>query len=103
MPLGVLVFISQLILRRKIGPEELEVFGLKEFLQTLAPDVDSALVDQRLMEGAETIAGRFGQGSLGLGLQWLSVLDHEEACAIVQGSRNISRKLQERLRVSLGR
>ncbi|KAH8662396.1 hypothetical protein BX600DRAFT_466319 [Xylariales sp. PMI_506] len=33
-----------------IGPSELEVMGLKEFLQQTAPNVDSALIDQRLSE-----------------------------------------------------
>ena len=33
-----------------LGPETMEVGGLKEFLQVTAPEVDQGLVDQRLKE-----------------------------------------------------
>ena len=84
-----------------LGPEELEVGGLKEFLTAAAPEVDSTLVDRRLEEAREYLAGIPQQARLGPGLEWLSVLDHDEAYAILSNFLRNAPKAEGDLRVAM--
>lgn len=67
-----------------LGPEMLEVGGLKEFLQATAPEVDHDLVDRRLKELRVCISNAFEQIPFGPGLEWLSVLELQDACIVLK-------------------
>lgn len=69
---------------KNLGPEMLEVGGLKEFLQATAPEVDHDLVDQRLKELGVYISNASEQIPLGPGLEWLSVLELQDACIVLK-------------------
>ena len=84
-----------------LGPEELEVGGLKEFLKVTAPEVDSTLVDRRLEEATEYLAGIPQQARLGPGLEWLSVLEHDEAYSILSKFLRDAPKVEDNLRVAM--
>jgi thymidine phosphorylase len=63
-----------------ITPENVEVVGLKEFLQQTAPDVDPRLLDKPLEDAAQTIRDR-GQweAKLSARRKYLSVLEDGKA------------------------
>ena len=67
-----------------LGPEMIEVGGLKEFLRATAPEVDQDLVDQRLKELKIYISNTPEQIPLGPGLDWVSVFKPHEACAVLK-------------------
>jgi hypothetical protein len=78
------IFVDDPLVIANLKPKELEVGGLKEFLQATAPDVDAALVDKRLAAFGEQIAKQFGEAPLGPGMERLSVLGQDEACALLK-------------------
>ncbi|KAI1139610.1 hypothetical protein F5Y05DRAFT_411798 [Hypoxylon sp. FL0543] len=63
--------------------EQIEVADFKGFLKITAPDVDSALVDRRLAETVEAVANREGNPHAAPGVEWISVLIHNEACTFL--------------------
>jgi hypothetical protein len=68
------------------GPEQLEVVGLKEFLDATAPEVDSTVVDRHLHTVAEHLVASAHQGTQGTrfpGIEPVSVFSHAEATDIL--------------------
>jgi len=84
-----------------LGPKHLEVVGLKGFLKATAPDVDETLVDLRLQEVAYHIATGYHQASLGAGLEWLSIFDHQDACSMLREGLKDTMNNRENLRNSM--
>ena len=93
--------VVDLPLRTTPGPEELEVVGLKKFLAATAPEVDQAIVDQRLHNLAEELAGRSDQGILPPGIEPLSVLSQAEAANMLLDFLDDAKKMKKRLRVAM--
>jgi hypothetical protein len=83
------------------GPEELEVVGLKEFLDATAPEVDPAIVDRRLHDVAEALNSRPRQGTLPPGIEPVSVLSQGEAADILLEFLEDARKMKKHLRVAI--
>jgi len=83
------------------GPEELNVVGLKEFLDATAPEVDPAVVDHRLHDVAEALNSSWNQGTLPPGIEPVSVLSQTEAADMLLEFLEDARKVKRRLRVAM--
>ena len=81
-----------------LGPDELEVMDMKDFLAIMAPEVDPELVDIHLKELAEQLVHAPGQGILPSGVEPLSVLDRKEAVEMLFGCSRDAGDLNNRLR-----
>ncbi|KAI0142511.1 hypothetical protein F4776DRAFT_676376 [Hypoxylon sp. NC0597] len=66
-----------------IKPGQVEVTGLKGFLKATASNVDLALLDQLVVETVQTVANREGRPQATSGLEWISVMTHDEAYAFL--------------------
>ncbi|KAI2466106.1 hypothetical protein F4781DRAFT_445460 [Annulohypoxylon bovei var. microspora] len=67
-------------LRYHVKPGDLQVLGLKEFLQFTAPKLDQELVDRLLLETKRQMASADIEGLRGPEFEWLEVFDVEDAC-----------------------
>lgn len=67
-----------------LTPEIVQVGGIKEFLQIVAPEVNPDRVEQRLQELQIYISHSPDQAALGPGMSWLSVFEPQEACSILR-------------------
>lgn len=83
------------------GLEELEVVGLKEFLNITARKVDSAVVDCRLRDVAEALKSLPYQGILPPGTEPISVLSHAEAADMLLEFLEDARNVKKRLRAAM--
>lgn len=63
-------------------PRNIEVYSVDGFLRAMAPNIDVASVEKKLEVMAGVLAK--GQPRLELGMLWLSVLDEDEAYAILK-------------------
>ena len=81
------------------GQDELEVVGLKDFLNATAPEVDLAIIDRRLDDMAKKLVGGPYEGILPPGIEPISVLSQADAAGILLGGLEDARKVKERLRV----
>lgn len=79
----------------RLGPEDLEVVGLKEFLAITSPEVDPAIIDRRLAEVQQQLATWWGNLS---NVKPLSVLTQTEAVEILLDSLAEARRRKKRLR-----
>lgn len=84
-----------------LGPETMEVGGLKEFIRATAPEVDQNLVDQRLKELELYISTAPDQVALGQGLKWLSVLEPHEADVMLKDFLEDAAYVKENLRLAM--
>ncbi|KAF2971592.1 hypothetical protein GQX73_g1924 [Xylaria multiplex] len=66
----------------KLRAEDVEVVGINEFLKITAPHVDAVIIFQRLEE-LELKLEQQEPAPLGPGMHRLSVLGHQEACALL--------------------
>lgn len=80
------------------GQDELEVVGLKDFLNATAPEVDLAIIDRRLDDIAKGLVDRPYEGTLPLGIEPISVLSQADAAGILLGGLEDARKVKEHLR-----
>ncbi|KAI0098067.1 hypothetical protein GGR51DRAFT_539130 [Nemania sp. FL0031] len=80
-----------------LGPEDVDVFDVKDFLQITAPHVDSAIVSQRLEVLEDKMSRSRGLGILGSGMRWLSVLEHQEAYTFLKDFIMIGREAKKTL------
>ncbi|KAI0206131.1 hypothetical protein F4808DRAFT_408971 [Astrocystis sublimbata] len=62
-----------------VGKEDVSVHGLKEFLDTTASVVDSAVIEKRLEETGEYLAHKPDQGRRPDGLEVIAVMSEDEA------------------------
>ena len=67
-----------------LGPEIVEVNELKEFLHATVLEVDNDLVDQRLKELEISLSNAPEPIPLGLGLEWISLLELHDACVVLK-------------------
>ncbi|KAI1360865.1 hypothetical protein F5Y08DRAFT_348406 [Xylaria arbuscula] len=79
-----------------LGPENLEVVGLKEFLAITSPEIDPALVDRRIAEVQQRLAE--WEENLPSDIEPLSVLMQTEAAEILHESLRQARERNKRLR-----
>ncbi|KAI0418913.1 hypothetical protein F5X98DRAFT_336684 [Xylaria grammica] len=77
-----------------LGPEDLEVVGLKEFMAATAPEVDPAAIDRRLQELHQKHATSQQEPFLPPPHP-LSVLNQEDAAQILLGSLKASRERKQ--------
>ncbi|OTA66691.1 hypothetical protein K449DRAFT_391143 [Hypoxylon sp. EC38] len=82
--------------------EDIEVVGLKEFLNITAPMVDPVLIDRRLHDVAEKLAsGVHYWGPLPPDVEPLSVLNREEAAEMLLEFLEDAKELKKRLREAM--
>ncbi|KAI0528439.1 hypothetical protein GGR58DRAFT_316662 [Xylaria digitata] len=82
-------------LLERLGPEELQVVGLKEFLAITSPEVDTALIDRRIGELQKQLAVWWG--GLPSDMEHLSVLTQAEAAQALLHSLVEARRRKQRL------
>ncbi|KAI0424111.1 hypothetical protein F5Y09DRAFT_325339 [Xylaria sp. FL1042] len=82
------------------GPEDLEVVGLRGFLEVTAPEIESSIIDDRLREAADRIAaGPWpNSGTLPSHIDPLSVFTREEVAELLPDFLQSARELNQRLR-----
>ncbi|OTA65392.1 hypothetical protein K449DRAFT_421061 [Hypoxylon sp. EC38] len=77
-PRDEVVGVDDLAVKHITRPDQLEVTGLKGFLKATTSSVDLALLDRLMVETVQTMADREGSPQAAPGLEWISVLEHNE-------------------------
>ncbi|KAI1355310.1 hypothetical protein F5Y01DRAFT_173211 [Xylaria sp. FL0043] len=82
------------------APEDLEVVGLREFLEVTAPEIEPSIIDRRLRETADRIAAGPWPNSATLPshVDPLSAFTREEAAELLPDFLNSARELNKNIR-----
>ncbi|KAI0810213.1 hypothetical protein GGR55DRAFT_129707 [Xylaria sp. FL0064] len=85
------------------GVEDLEVVGLRRFLEITAPGIESSIIDRRLRETADRIAAGLWPNSATLPshIDPLSVFNREEVAELLPEFLDGARELNQRLRYAM--